>query len=95
MFTLLNFSEAAEDVNAILLSDIIDDIVKISDVTKTYKMKKMAVVIKIDIESFECRAFLGSPKIFSNPRVYIPYIVMEWTYLLQESTVSVLITVVK
>ena len=95
MFTLLNFSETAEDVNAILLSDIIDDIVKISDVTKTYKMKKMAVVIKIDIESFECRAFLGSPKIFSNPRVYIPYIVMEWTYLLQESTVSVLITVVK
>ena len=30
--------------------------------------------------SHECRAFLGSPKIFQDPRVFIPYIAMEWTF---------------
>ena len=34
----------------------------------------------MDIEHFECRALLGSPGLFHDPRVYIPYFIMEWTY---------------
>ena len=85
--TLFNCSEVTEDVDAILLRNVIDDIVKVVGVKGKSKRRKTPVVIKIDIETFECRAFLGSPKIFSHPHIYIPYIVMEWTYPSQERTV--------
>ena len=42
------------------------------------------IVLKIDIESFECRVISGSQNIFRNEEVYIPYILMEWTMLTTE-----------
>ena len=41
---------------------------------------KVVAVLKMDIEHYECRAFLGSPDIFTNPRLFIAYISMEWTF---------------
>jgi hypothetical protein len=37
--------------------------------------------MKIDIEQFECRAFLGSPEVLAQPQI-IPIIavIMEWTF---------------
>ena len=38
---------------------------------------------KIDIEHFECRAFLGSPEILrQNQDVNLLAVIMEWTFLL-------------
>lgn len=34
----------------------------------------------MDIETYECRALLGSAKIFQSQKVYIPYLVMEWFF---------------
>ncbi len=41
---------------------------------------KVVAVLKMDIEHYECRAFLGSPDIFRTPRLFIAYISMEWTF---------------
>ena len=40
------------------------------------------ILMKIDIEHFECRAFLGSPEVLTQPQI-IPIIavVMEWTFI--------------
>ncbi len=44
------------------------------------KDSKVVAVLKMDIEHYECRAFLGSSDIFRNPRLFIAYISMEWTF---------------
>ena len=40
------------------------------------------ILMKIDIEQFECRAFLGSPEVLAQPQI-IPIIavVMEWIFM--------------
>ena len=40
------------------------------------------MLMKIDIEHFECRAFLGSPEVLAQPQI-IPLIavIMEWTFI--------------
>jgi FkbM family methyltransferase len=71
--------EEYERVHTILLTDVIDAINE-----KNYprsSSKRLPVVLKIDVESYECRAFLGSPDLLSDPRAYIPYVIMEWAYL--------------
>ena len=52
------------------------------------EQEKVTIVIKMDIESFECRALLGSTQIFQDPRLFIPYIVMDWSFLKHVSAVS-------
>ena len=62
-----------EPIQTVLLSDIIEAARVIENPTE--------IVIKIDIELFECRAFLGSPNIFNQPQdVPIVAIIMEWLY---------------
>ena len=46
------FAPEAEEVQAVLLSDVIKRAVKVE--------KPKNIIIKIDIESYECRAFMGS-----------------------------------
>ena len=67
-----------EVVNSVLLSDIFGLISQLRKGKPT-----TTVIMKVDIETFECKAFLGSPKIFEDPEIFIPYVVMEWHFLSQ------------
>ena len=93
MSLLLYYSSPIiETVAAIPLSYVIEDIVEqrlsgehealnYDKCIAMYKSEqRIPIIIKIDIENFECRTFVGSPGIFSDPRVFIPFIVMEWSY---------------
>ncbi len=44
------------------------------------RREKVVVVMKMDIEGFECRALLGSPSVLTDSRFFVPYIIMEWTF---------------
>lgn len=71
--------EEYEAIHTILLTDIIDAINK-----KDYPRsgdKRLPIVLKIDVESYECRAFLGAPGLFDDAHAYVPYVIMEWAYL--------------
>ena len=48
--------------------------------------KFVTIVLKIDIEGFECRTFLGSTNIFQIRDVSIPYIFMEWDFMDKKSS---------
>lgn len=68
-----------ERVEAILLKDIVEAV-------KTERPEQLGdnshtLVFKIDIETFECRALLGSRSIFSDKDLFIPYIIMEWHFI--------------
>ena len=40
------------------------------------------ILMKIDIEHFECRAFLGSPEVLAQPQtITIIAVIMEWTFI--------------
>lgn len=69
-----------ERVDKILLEDIIDAIAEAA--TPTTAGQRLNVVMKLDIETLECRAILASQKIFSHPKVAIPYLLIEWYYVL-------------
>ena len=44
--------------------------------------KPSQIVMKVDIERFECRAFLGSPEVLSQPQeIPILAVIMEWYFL--------------
>ena len=45
--------------------------------------------MKIDIEFFECRAFLGSPEVITHPQ-FIPImaVIMEWMFLRDNASYS-------
>ncbi len=65
------------EAQSVLLSDVIHDILG----HPQYENKKtVTLIMKLDIESYECRTIIGSRQIFDHPRLYIPYIVMEWRY---------------
>ena len=44
------------------------------------EQSRIPIVMKMDIETYECRALLGSPDIFQNDKIFIPYFVMEWFF---------------
>eukprot|EP00094_Tigriopus_californicus_P009283 TCALIF_08950-PA protein Name:"Protein of unknown function" AED:0.00 eAED:0.00 QI:122/1/1/1/0/0/3/163/190 len=46
----------------------------------TTQTERQTVVMKMDIEKYECRAFLGSSEIFDIPNLYVSHIVMEWRF---------------
>ena len=44
--------------------------------------KPSQIVMKVDIEQFECRAFLGSPEVLSQPQeIPILAVIIEWHFL--------------
>ena len=58
-----------------LLGDILRDIME------TAARVPSQILMKIDIEHFECRAFLGSPEVLAQPQnIPIIAVVMEWIF---------------
>ena len=59
---------------------LLGDIFK--EVRETVSPKPSQIVMKIDIELFECRAFLGSPEVITQPQdIPILAVIMEWVFL--------------
>ena len=72
---------ADQQLETVLLSDVIE-------AAKTLENPKQ-IVIKIDVELFECRTFLGSSKVFNQPQeVSITAIIMEWVFKSNDDTYS-------
>lgn len=78
----MNIDYGEVSLEIILLSDIFEDI-------KSHTTHKpTGVVMKMDIEQFECRAFLGSPELLrhakhetsSDETLPILAIILEWTF---------------
>ena len=70
---LVNESESNQPLKTVLLTDITEAI-------KTYENPKQ-LIIKIDVELFECRVFLGSSNLFKvHQNVPISAIIMEWVF---------------
>lgn len=66
-------SETDQALQTVLLSDILES-AKIQENPKQF-------IIKIDVELFECRVFLGSSNEFKQPqKVPITAIIMEWMF---------------
>ena len=77
-FVKLPDSVATEDQNNQHLETVL-----LSDLVKTAKMLEnpKQIIIKIDIELFECRTFLGSSNVINHPQpVPISAIIMEWVF---------------
>ena len=69
-----NESKYDQKIETVLLSDIIEA----AGVSESPKQ----IIIKIDVELFECRAFLGSSNLFNPPqKVPISAIIMEWVFV--------------
>ncbi len=68
---------SGEFVDAVTLQDVFDFVHSDFYVDGG---KKINVVLKIDVETYECRAFLGSKFLFDDPRFFIAFIVMEWNF---------------
>lgn len=50
-------------------------------IEQTYKSESLTVIVmKMDIELSECRAFLGSPNVLTMRSIKIPFILMEWHF---------------
>ena len=62
-----------ETSSTVLLQDILLTIISRNE------EKTVNIVLKVDIELMECKAFLGSPKLFEFP-AKIPYILIEWNF---------------
>ena len=61
-------------VHTVLLSDVVDAILAKLDYSTQ-------MVIKMDIEGFECNAFLGSPQVLTSQQsISIVAVIMEWTF---------------
>ena len=59
-----------------MLRDIFDE------VRKRLSLKPSQIVMKLDIEQSECKAFLGSPEVLSQPQqIPVIAVIMEWTFL--------------
>ena len=67
---------STETISTILVQDLLDELVQ------TNPNKIITIVIKMDIETFECRAILGSEEILKNGKIFIPAIFMEWHFAL-------------
>ena len=63
-------------LRTVLLRDIFHE------VKQTVSPMPSQIVMKIDIELFECRAFLGSPEVLTQPQdIPILAVIMEWVFL--------------
>ena len=71
----VDFSDSGQQSQSILLSDVFEDIANYVETNE-----KIPVILKMDIEAFECRAILGSKSVFDNHKFFIPYIIMEWNF---------------
>ena len=70
-----DYSTSGEKIKSVLLSQIIQEAVdRVNDDTVR------VLIIKLDIEHWECEALLGSADIFQMDSVFIPYLVMEWNF---------------
>ena len=68
-------TDTTNNVETVLLNDVFEAI------KSNVVPKPLTVLMKIDIEHFECRAFLGSPEIFrQNQDVKLLAVIMEWTF---------------
>ena len=78
----MNMDDGQVSLQIIRLSDIFEDI-KLQT-----NHKPTGVIIKMDIEHFECRAFLGSPELLrheknqtrSDETLPILAVILEWTF---------------
>ena len=71
-------------LQTVLLKDVIDAMPKTNVVSTP-----LSVLMKIDIEHFECRAFLGSPEILrQNQTISLLAVIMEWTFEGQNGSFS-------
>ena len=63
-------------LRTVLLRDIFDEVRKIDS------LKPTQIVMKVDIEQSECKAFLGSPDVLLQPqKIPVIAVIMEWTFL--------------
>ena len=68
-------TNTTNDVETVLLNDVYEAI------KANVVPKPLIVLMKIDIEHFECRALLGSPEILrQNQDVKLLAVIMEWTF---------------
>ena len=74
----LNNRKTDQQLQTVLLNDILKA-VKRSENPKQ-------IIIKIDVELFECRAFLGSSYEFFLQKVPITAIIMEWLFVAPDDT---------
>ena len=69
-----NESKYDQKLETVLLSDIIEA----ASISESPKQ----IIVKIDVELFECRVFLGSSSLFNSPQnVPITAIIMEWVFV--------------
>ena len=55
----------------------------------TVKPVPSQLLMKIDVELFECRAFLGSPEVLKQPQeIPILAVIMEWVFLRENGVYS-------
>ena len=63
-------------MSTVLLRDIFDE------VRKDFSLEPPQIVMKVDIEQSECKAFLGSPEVLLQPQqIPVIAVIMEWTFL--------------
>ena len=76
-------NKAEVELRTVLLGDIFNE------VKETVNPKPSQILMKIDIELFECRAFLGSPEVLTQPQeIPIVAVIMEWEFLRPNGTYS-------
>ena len=69
------------ELETVLLVDIFNEI------KSTASPKPSQIVMKIDIEVFECGTFLGSPEFITPPQdIPITAVIMEWIYLTDDGS---------
>lgn len=66
---LNNKTVNVESVKSLLLADVFQDVAKF---TGTNVIKPITVLLKLDIERYECRAVAGSRKLFRDQRCNVP-----------------------
>ena len=64
-----------ETIPTVLLSDIYAKLIETHP-----EMEQINVVMKMDIENYECKVLLGSEEIFKNPKLFIAMVFMEWAF---------------
>ena len=84
---LLFFAETESAAETFLKTALLGDVFEA--VWTTVLPLPSQLVMKIDIELFECKAFLGSPEVLTQPQA-IPLlaVIMEWVFLRNKNTFS-------
>ena len=73
----------SDTLQTVLLGDIL------REVKRTVSPEPSQFLMKIDIELFECRAFLGSPEVILQPQdIPLIAVIMEWIFIREDGTYS-------